>query len=160
MNLRFPGQYADTETGGVYNWHRYYDPPTGRYLQVEPLAHPHRGAAALQGPQPQHRLGAEQQVTLDAHQTSGGERALHLRQGGPGGPVPEPPGPGPHHLLLHLEVGGAAQLQEDMALAGPHREAGGRLPGWLRLAAPALPQPGQGPGQPFRGDGLEDAGLP
>jgi len=29
-NLRFPGQYYDEETGLHYNYHRYYDPGTGR----------------------------------------------------------------------------------------------------------------------------------
>ena len=29
-NLRFPGQYEDEETGLHYNYHRYYDPTTGR----------------------------------------------------------------------------------------------------------------------------------
>jgi RHS repeat-associated protein len=36
-NLRFPGQYYDAETGLHYNWHRFYDPDTGRYLQPDPL---------------------------------------------------------------------------------------------------------------------------
>jgi RHS repeat-associated protein len=35
--LRFPGQYADEETGLHYNRHRYYDPETGQYLSPEPI---------------------------------------------------------------------------------------------------------------------------
>ncbi|WP_437335409.1 RHS repeat-associated core domain-containing protein [Sorangium sp. So ce394] len=35
--LRFPGQYADEETGLHYNRNRYYDPETGCYLSPEPL---------------------------------------------------------------------------------------------------------------------------
>ncbi len=36
-NLRFPGQYFQIETGMHYNWHRNYDPVTGRYTQPDPL---------------------------------------------------------------------------------------------------------------------------
>ena len=36
-NLRFPGQYFQIETGLAYNWHRHYDPTTGRYTQPDPL---------------------------------------------------------------------------------------------------------------------------
>ncbi|WP_437192196.1 RHS repeat domain-containing protein, partial [Salmonella sp. LPS 503/02] len=37
FNLRFPGQYYDAETGLHYNWRRYYDPATGRYITSDPL---------------------------------------------------------------------------------------------------------------------------
>jgi RHS repeat-associated protein len=36
-NLRFPGQYFDEETGLHYNYHRDYDPATGRYLEADPM---------------------------------------------------------------------------------------------------------------------------
>ncbi|SOD67130.1 RHS repeat-associated core domain-containing protein [Streptomyces zhaozhouensis] len=35
--LRFPGQYADAETGWHYNHHRHYDPELGRYTSPDPL---------------------------------------------------------------------------------------------------------------------------
>ena len=35
--LRFPGQYADQETGLHYNRYRYYDPSAGRYTTTDPL---------------------------------------------------------------------------------------------------------------------------
>jgi RHS repeat-associated protein len=36
-NVRFPGQYFDDETGLHYNWHRFYDPETGRYISADPI---------------------------------------------------------------------------------------------------------------------------
>jgi RHS repeat-associated protein len=35
--LRFPGQYADPETGLHYNLNRHYDPETARYVSADPL---------------------------------------------------------------------------------------------------------------------------
>ena len=37
VNLRFPGQYFDKETGLHYNYFRDYDPKTGRYLESDPI---------------------------------------------------------------------------------------------------------------------------
>ncbi|HQU17385.1 MAG TPA: RHS repeat-associated core domain-containing protein [Gammaproteobacteria bacterium] len=37
INLRFPGQYYDRETGFFYNWARYYNPETGRYISSDPI---------------------------------------------------------------------------------------------------------------------------
>jgi RHS repeat-associated protein len=36
-NLRLAGQYRDHETGLHYNWNRYYDPKTGRYITADPI---------------------------------------------------------------------------------------------------------------------------
>ncbi|MCR9095049.1 MAG: DUF6531 domain-containing protein [bacterium] len=37
MNLRFPGQYFDSESGLHYNRHRYYDPSSARYVSADPI---------------------------------------------------------------------------------------------------------------------------
>lgn len=37
INLRFPGQYYDKETALLYNWNRYYDPNTRRYITSDPI---------------------------------------------------------------------------------------------------------------------------
>jgi len=37
LNLGFPGQYYDAETGNWHNGHRDYDKSIGRYLQTDPI---------------------------------------------------------------------------------------------------------------------------
>ncbi|HFX1133585.1 TPA: RHS repeat domain-containing protein, partial [Pseudomonas aeruginosa] len=37
VNLRFPGQYYDAESGLHYNYFRDYDPQTGRYVESDPI---------------------------------------------------------------------------------------------------------------------------
>jgi len=37
INLRFPGQVYDQETKLHYNYFRYYDPSTGRYITSDPI---------------------------------------------------------------------------------------------------------------------------
>ena len=37
QNLRFPGQYADAETGYYHNGFRDYDPTLGRYVESDPI---------------------------------------------------------------------------------------------------------------------------
>ena len=60
INLRFPGQYYDAESGLHYNWNRYYDPKVGRYITADPVS-----------------VGEHVQSTLD-----------NLRSGGANGQMP------------------------------------------------------------------------
>jgi len=37
LNLRYPGQYFDAETGSHYNYFRDYDPRTSQYIESDPI---------------------------------------------------------------------------------------------------------------------------
>ncbi|WP_162818243.1 RHS repeat-associated core domain-containing protein [Aquirhabdus parva] len=37
INLRFPGQYYDEQSGLYYNHNRYYNPELGRYMEPDPI---------------------------------------------------------------------------------------------------------------------------
>jgi RHS repeat-associated protein len=41
-NLRFPGQYYDSETGLAQNWNREFSSATGRYVEPDPFVFAHR----------------------------------------------------------------------------------------------------------------------
>ncbi|QGM44969.1 RHS repeat-associated core domain-containing protein [Methylocystis heyeri] len=47
MDIRFPGQWFQLETGLAYNWHRHYDASLGRYLQPDPIGY--AGGRSLYG---------------------------------------------------------------------------------------------------------------
>ena len=68
LNLRLPGQYFDAETGLHDNWHRTYDPQSGRYLQPDPLGYPDGLDAYLYaGGDPVNRVDANGLYMTEIH---------------------------------------------------------------------------------------------
>ena len=47
IDLRFPGQWFQLESGLAYNWHRHYDATLGRFVQPDPIGL--RGERSLYG---------------------------------------------------------------------------------------------------------------
>ncbi|WP_162150832.1 RHS repeat-associated core domain-containing protein [Methylosinus trichosporium] len=50
IDLRFPGQWFQLESGLAYNWHRHYDATLGRYVQPDPLRVDERWATTSEVP--------------------------------------------------------------------------------------------------------------
>ncbi|MFI6231341.1 DUF6531 domain-containing protein [Micromonospora echinospora] len=101
--LRYPGQIKDPETGACYNYHRYYDPDTGRYASPDPLG-------LLPSPSP-HSYVANPLFELDPlgltpypHDPSGNGSALPL--GGHSSGTARPPWVGGVPNSVYTRVGG------------------------------------------------------
>jgi RHS repeat-associated protein len=92
--MRFPGQYADDETGFHYNNQRYYDPLSGSYLSPDPLglvpapnphayvANPHVGIDPLGLVSCTNSITSaksveENQAAIDARETGKGLSGIH-----------------------------------------------------------------------------------
>ncbi|MEO2174633.1 MAG: RHS repeat-associated core domain-containing protein [bacterium] len=61
MPMRFPGQYADAESGLSYNYFRDYDPSLGRFIQSDPIG------VLRDYSDPQFRIG----ISMDILEESG-----------------------------------------------------------------------------------------
>ena len=93
--LRFPGQYHDRETGLHYNFHRYYDPETGRYLTHDPLGlspAPDSLAYVANPTRQVDPLGLTGVTPCQASGSGGGKRPPQSNPGlPPGSSGPQPP---------------------------------------------------------------------
>jgi RHS repeat-associated protein len=104
--LRFPGQYADEETGLHYNFHRYYDPVTASYLTPDPL-----GLAPAPNP---HTYVRNPHVLVDP-------LGLDPGNANPNGPTTEDGGtslPPTAVRLSQSSVNGAAKIIDSMRANG------------------------------------------
>ncbi|MFC9607398.1 RHS repeat-associated core domain-containing protein [Streptomyces niveus] len=82
--LRFPGQYADPETGLHYNYFRHYDPETGRYAAPDPLGlTPAPNPVAYVG-NPHTQFDPLGLTPCDENDVTWGDR-VQYRELGPGG---------------------------------------------------------------------------
>ncbi|MFE9890370.1 DUF6531 domain-containing protein [Streptomyces scopuliridis] len=82
--LRFPGQYADPETGLHYNYFRHYDPETGRYAAPDPLGLTPAPNPVAYVDNPHTQFDPHGLTPCDEKDVTWGDR-VHYRELGPGG---------------------------------------------------------------------------
>jgi RHS repeat-associated protein len=105
LNLRYPGQYFDTESGLAYNVNRDYEAATGRYIQSDPTGV--GGGMSTYGYVEQNPLGFVDPLGLQAVCLACHNGVL------PGfpGPVPMPP-PAPAQSLPAPGAGSASDTAD------------------------------------------------
>lgn len=91
--LRFPGQYHDPETGLHYNFHRYYDPDTGRYLSHDPLGLDPAPDSLTYVGNPTEFIDPLGLSPLKPCNKAGGGKGGHKKHSGPSNTKPPAPGP-------------------------------------------------------------------
>ena len=131
VNLRFPGQYYDEETGLHYNWNRYYHPGMGRYIASDPIG-------LLGGPNSYLYANANAARFIDPFGLQGFD------------PGPLPPDPTPNAPARHLPPPpGQPSMHGPDAPIGPWlppnlgNPISGDCPPYYRVAGGLIPFVGQ-----------------
>jgi RHS repeat-associated protein len=144
-NLRFAGQYYDVETGLHYNWNRYYDPSTGRYMQVDPIGfagldqnlYRYVANMPMQGTDPEAKIGPAWIVVGAVLALIGMATEIYHQYHHPGPVEPHPPHP--HQPALPPGPAPEGPLQPPGNQPPPGPGGPGRLgPG--RYPDPKIPQ--------------------
>jgi RHS repeat-associated protein len=108
--IRFPGQFVDAAAGAVYNYHRWYEPGTGRYLRSDPIGleggintYLYANANAIRFSDP---LGLSPLFNPNFWIRIGQGIAALTRLVRPSRPVPPflPPGPIPNHAGTDIPI--------------------------------------------------------
>ena len=143
LNLRFPGQYEDAETGTFYNYQRQYLASQGRYTQGDPIGvegglnrFGYVGARALVASDPEGLRWIYQQSTGNLYRQDNNPSATVLVGSGYSG------APGAVNNGLLDSIGSKGPIPTGDFLIGPQQTittSDGRvLPGAMRL----YPEPG------------------